>query len=61
MPKALSGEMLADPGALIDGPEHHRFNRRVKARGAQLAGFERTSSQHDAASRAEGTRSRSSC
>jgi hypothetical protein len=31
MPKALSGEMLADPGALIDGPEHHRFNTRVKA------------------------------
>jgi hypothetical protein len=31
MPKALSGEMLADPFALIDKAEHHSFNRRVKA------------------------------
>jgi hypothetical protein len=31
MPNALSGEMLADPFALIDRPEHHSFNRRVKA------------------------------
>jgi hypothetical protein len=31
MPKALSGEMLADPFVLIDRPEHHSFNRRVKA------------------------------
>jgi hypothetical protein len=34
MPKALSGEMLANPVALIDGWQHHSFNRRVKARGA---------------------------
>ena len=31
MPKALSGEMLADPFVPIDRPEHHSFNRRVKA------------------------------
>ena len=31
MPKALSGEMLADPVVLIDGRQHHSFNRRVKA------------------------------
>ena len=32
MPKALSGEMLANPFVVIDRPEHHRFDRRVKAR-----------------------------
>jgi hypothetical protein len=31
MPKALSSEMLADPFVPIDRPEHHSFNRRVKA------------------------------
>jgi hypothetical protein len=30
MPKALSGEMPADPLVPIDRPEHHSFNRRVK-------------------------------
>jgi hypothetical protein len=30
MPKALSGGMLADPIVLIDTPEHHSFNGRVK-------------------------------
>jgi hypothetical protein len=34
MPKALSGEMLADRVGPIDGRQHHSFNRRVKARGA---------------------------
>jgi hypothetical protein len=34
MPIALSGEMLTDPVAPIDRRQHHRFNRRVKARGA---------------------------
>jgi hypothetical protein len=34
MPKALSGEMLAEPVVLVDGRQHHSFNRRVKARGA---------------------------
>jgi hypothetical protein len=31
MPKALSGEMHADPFVAIDRPEHHSFSRRVKA------------------------------
>jgi hypothetical protein len=31
MPKALSGEMLADPVAPIGGRQHHSFNQRVKA------------------------------
>jgi hypothetical protein len=31
MPKALSGEILADPIILIDRRQHHSFNRRVKA------------------------------
>jgi hypothetical protein len=34
MPKALSGEMLADPVVLIGRRQHYSFNRRVKARGA---------------------------
>jgi hypothetical protein len=34
MPKALSGEMPADPVVLIDGRQHYSFDRRVKARGA---------------------------
>jgi hypothetical protein len=34
MPEALSGEMHADPFVPIDRPEHHSFDRRVKARGA---------------------------
>jgi hypothetical protein len=31
MPKALSGEMHADPFVAIDRPEHHSFSKRVKA------------------------------
>jgi len=50
VPKALSGEILADPVVLIDRRQHYSFNRRVKARGAQSACFERDSSQHIAAS-----------
>jgi hypothetical protein len=50
MPKALSGEILADPVVLIDRRQHYSFNRRVKARGAQSAGFWRNSSQHTGAS-----------
>jgi len=34
MPEALSGEMHADPFVPVDRPEHHSFDRRVKARGA---------------------------
>jgi hypothetical protein len=34
MPKAPSGEMLADPFVRIDRLEHYSFIRRVKARGA---------------------------
>jgi hypothetical protein len=34
LPKALSGEIPADPIVLIDRRQHYSFNRRVKARGA---------------------------
>ena len=34
MPKALSGEIPADPVVPIDRGQHYSFNRRVKARGA---------------------------
>jgi hypothetical protein len=34
MPKARTGEMLTDPVLLTERPQHHSFNRRVKARGA---------------------------
>jgi hypothetical protein len=34
MPKALTGEMLADHPEPIDKQQHYTFHRRVKARGA---------------------------
>jgi 7-keto-8-aminopelargonate synthetase-like enzyme len=68
MPKALSGEMLADPVVLIDRRQHHSFKRRVKALGAQSTRFARNSLQHIAATYGEleegissDARSRRSC
>jgi hypothetical protein len=50
VPNALSGEIPADPVVLIDKRQHYSFNRRVKAHGAQSAGFWRNSSQQTGAS-----------
>jgi hypothetical protein len=57
MPKALSGEMLADPIVLTDKGKHHSFDRRVKALGAQSTCSERNSLRHAAASYGEPARS----
>jgi hypothetical protein len=46
MPKALSGEMLTEPVVLTGRPQHHSFNSRVKACGAQSARFRRNSLRH---------------